>query len=154
MRCLSTNDDYLVNCDMYQGKIPNYNESCEILFGKCAAGFVSMLDELCRVPVQIYEYQFIELHYSTLRGNRIPKNCTRKNIKKEERGTYSSAIDTNHAVIFVRWTDNKVVTEASTFFFEMYKDTINLKNKKKCKCKDVVGRIYSDSIIRIWVVVN
>lgn len=132
MWALNTSNGYLVNCDLYQGKSPNANGEYELLFGKCTAPFVSMIDE---IPHPEYPYRFYldnlftginlldhmrDRGYGctgTVRDNRIPKTCPlppKKIMQKRDRGSYVSAIDKDHGIIFVKWADNNVVTAAFT----------------------------------------
>nr|CAH7717546.1 unnamed protein product [Callosobruchus chinensis] len=132
MWSLNTSDGYLVNCDVYQGKQPDSNEIYEQTFGKCSAPFVKMMDEISHLTYP-YKFYFDNLFTSinlldylrekgyggtgTLRENRLPKNCpivTKKTMKKNERGSCASAIDRDHGIMFLRWTDNNVVTAGST----------------------------------------
>lgn len=99
MWSLNTSDGYLVDCELYQGKQPNTKENYEMLFGKCTAPFVKMVDTLSHAD---YPYKFyldnlftsVELlnHMrergygvtGTMRDNRLPKHCpltTKKNIE-------------------------------------------------------------------------
>lgn len=135
MWCLNTTSGYLVNCELYQGKSVKREEAYEKHFGKAAAPFVTMLDELESLkeykPYGLYFDNFFtsmnllehlkNKGYSgtgTIRDNRIPKNCplsSKTNLqKKKTRGWFESAIEKNTGVMFARWVDNSIVTVAST----------------------------------------
>lgn len=134
MWCLNTVSGYLVNFEIYQGNSPRRNVEYERFFGKAAAPFVQMLDELPEkkryLPYQLYFdnlftglnllYYLKQQGYNatgTIRENRLSKNCPlsdKKRFQKNYRGIYESAIERTCGIIVVRWLDNNVVTVAST----------------------------------------
>lgn len=55
----------------------------------------------------------------TMRDDRIQKDVpipTKKSMAKEPRGTYTSALEKNYGILYVRWMDKNVVTVTSTCF--------------------------------------
>lgn len=133
MWSLNSPDGYLVNFDVYQGRNPNAVPEYEYMFGKNAAPFVSMLKELPN-PELPYKFYLDNLFTSislfnflrsngygatgTFREDRLARNCPleeKKSLKKaNRRGTFVSAIDQTHGILFVKWTDNNIVTVGST----------------------------------------
>lgn len=130
--CLNSENGYLINFELYQGKTTNSNETYVSDFGSATAPLVTMLDEL---PNPHLSYQIfvdnlftsfkllLELNNrgygvtGTLRENRFPKDCPlteKKAMSKLERGTFESAISKDEGIIVARWMDNAVVTVAST----------------------------------------
>ena len=132
--CINTKNGYLVNFNIYQGNDPMTNENYQKLFGKAAAPFVTMINELPEQKRNLaYTFYFDNLFTGftllkylkdqgyeacgTIRDNRIPKNCpvqNKKVMQKKPRGTYDSAIERNTGISLVRWSDNNIVTVAST----------------------------------------
>lgn len=132
---LNTPSGYLVNFEIYQGKNPRMDNKYEELFGKAAAPLIHMLEELAEKRCHGYNIFFDNLFTGmnllstlkangygatgTVRDNRIPKECplvSKKDLMKRNRGDFSSALEKNSGVIFVRWMDNSPVTLASTCF--------------------------------------
>ncbi|KAL4132154.1 hypothetical protein QTP88_009361 [Uroleucon formosanum] len=133
MWCINTNDGYLINFELYQGKDPRENEKYNSIFGKAVSPLIVMLEDLPNskknLPYSLYMdnlftginvFNYLKyLGYSaigTIRQNRIPKNCplTDKNkFSKKERGSFETAIE-KKGILLVRWMDNAVVTMAST----------------------------------------
>ncbi|KAI4469524.1 transposase is4 [Holotrichia oblita] len=131
--CLNTSDGYLVDLDVHQGKNPNAVPEFEERFGKNAAPFDSMLENLPN-PKLSYKFYLDNLFTSvtlfnflrvngyggtgTFREDRIPLSCplaSKKDLKKKgERGSSVSALEKTHGILFVKWTDNNVVTVGST----------------------------------------
>lgn len=133
--CLNTPSGYLVNFEVYQGKNPRSNHQYEAYFGKAAAPLVQMVEELGDKKLFRYNFFFDNLFTSknlmstlkingygatgTVRENRIPRNCplvSKKTMEKRTRGEYSSTLNKDSGILYVRWKDNKVVTVASTCF--------------------------------------
>lgn len=133
MWALNTTSGYLVNFELYQGKSERRSENYEKEFGKAAAPFVSMLDNLGNEKEGPYHLYFDNLFTGmnllqhlkdrgyqgtgTFRENRIPKDCPitdKKTFSKKVRGSYEGAIEKNSGIMVVRWADNNVVTVAST----------------------------------------
>ncbi|CAH1968148.1 unnamed protein product [Acanthoscelides obtectus] len=131
--CLNSENSYLVNFDIYQGKSPRPNEPYEAAFGKAAAPLVVMLDKLPtrNLPYQLYVdnlfTSFNLLVYlkergygvtGTIRENRVPKDfpLEKKSMTKANRGTLVAKIDKEDGIILMRWIDNAVVTVASTSY--------------------------------------
>lgn len=132
MWCLNSTEGYLINFDLYQGKNPRGNEQHEILFGKCAAPLVQMIQELenSSLPYNFHLDNlftglnlFSYLRYKgfgaigTIRENRIPKSCpltNKKIFQKNKRGESQHILDKTSGVLLLRWLDNSVVTMAST----------------------------------------
>lgn len=132
--CLNSENSYLVNFDIYQGKSPSSNNDYEAAFGKAAAPLVWMLDSLPekKLPYQIYVDNLFtgfnllvylkERGYGvtgTVRENRIPKDfpvTDKKAMSKKNRGHLVSKIDKEDGIMLTRWMDNAVVTMASTSF--------------------------------------
>lgn len=134
MWCVNTNDGYLVNFELYQGKDPRENEKYNSVFGKAVSPLILMLEDLPEskknLPYSLYMdnlftglnvFNYVKyLGYSaigTIRQNRIPKNCPlteKKKFSKKERGSFETAIEKNKGILLVRWMDNAVVTMAST----------------------------------------
>ena len=130
--CLNTTKGYLVNFEVYQGKLPNANPEYETSFGKAAAPMVQMITELPQ-PDLAYRLYFDNLFTGmnllkylkdngyggtgTFRENRIPKDCpltSSAKMKKNLRGTFEHAYSKDDGIIITRWMDNSVVTVAST----------------------------------------
>lgn len=131
---LNSENSYLINFDIYQGKSPNSNDAYENAFGKAAAPLVSMLD---RLPQKNLAYQvyidnlftsFNLLVYlkekgygvtGTIRENRVPKDVPlpdKKSMSKESRGHIVSRLNKEDGIMLTRWMDNAVVTMASTSY--------------------------------------
>ena len=131
---VNTKSGYLGNFCIYQGNDPKSNPNYQEVFGKAAAPFVIMLEELPEnkknLPYSLYFDNLFtgftllthlkNMGYSgtgTIRDNRIAKSCplpSKALMKKKERGTYESVIDRTNGIILVRWADNNIVTVAST----------------------------------------
>lgn len=130
---LCSNDGYLVNFNIYQGKSPSANNLYENNFGKAAAPLIQMVDDFSE-GVKFLPYHFFfdnlftgldllaflrEKGYGgtgTIRENRIPKTCpiASKNIlMKEERGYHETSIAKEDGVLVSKWVDNSVVAIAS-----------------------------------------
>lgn len=131
---LNTEDGYLANFQIYQGKSTKPNSTYESLFGKPAAVFVVMLDELPEKQLK-YSFYFDNLFTSlnllvhlkergyegtgTIRANRIPKSCPilrKKEMERKQRGIVDSTISKEDGLIVVAWKDNSVVYVASTCY--------------------------------------
>lgn len=132
--CLNAENGYLVMFEIYQGKSPTSNEQYEKQFGKCSAPLVHMLDH---IPEPDLSYQFFTDNLftsfnlltflrkhgyrvtGTMRKNRLPADCPlpeKSEMEKEGRGAFASKIAKDDGIILVRWTDNAVVTMASTTY--------------------------------------
>lgn len=133
--CLNSPTGYLINFEIYQGKNPRSNLDYEGLFGKCAAPFVQMIEEMGDKKLYRYKFFFDNLFTNanllstlkangyggtgTLRENRMPKDCpliAKKQLEKQARGYTSSALEKESGILYVRWFDNSVVTMASTCY--------------------------------------
>lgn len=134
--CVNTSSEYLVNFTIYQGCDPRSNEQYQSLFGKAAAPFVTMIDEIpLEKKVLPYSFYFDNLFTSfsllsylkskgfdatgTIRENRIPKNCPlekKSTLKTQTRGSSKAIIDRQNGVIVIKWIDNNVVNVASTTY--------------------------------------
>ena len=71
----------------------------------------------------------------TVRSDRL-RNCkqkSKKDLKKEGRGSYDAQTDRTFGLTIVRWVDNKVVTLASTFMGVRPLSTSKRYDKKKAK---------------------
>ncbi|KAI4458697.1 transposase is4 [Holotrichia oblita] len=123
-----------INYELYQGKSNHRSELYEKEYGKAAAPFITMLDQL-QDKDNRYELYFDNLftglnllHHlkergdqgtGTIRENRLPKNCPlsdKKVFLKKERGSYEGVIEKETGTMIVRWLDNNVVTVASTCY--------------------------------------
>lgn len=132
---LNAPSGYLINFEIYQGRNPRANPGYEALFGKCAAPLVQMIDELRSKSMLRYNFFFDNLFTGnnllctlkangygatgTIRDNRLPRECPLQNkkiLEKQKRGTFSTVLDKNSGIQYVRWLDNKAVTVASTEF--------------------------------------
>ncbi|KAB0805367.1 hypothetical protein PPYR_02337, partial [Photinus pyralis] len=132
---INTKTGYLVNFMIYPGADSKISTDHEAAFGKAAAPFPMMLNDLCDqkkiLPYFLYFdnlftsfsllHYFKQLGYSatgTIRDNRIPKGCplvSKAAMKKRKiRGEYDSVIDRTNGICLVRWSDNNIVTVAST----------------------------------------
>lgn len=132
--CVNTSTGYLVAFEIYQGKSHKSNEFYIQQFGKCTAPLIHMLDRLPEkdLPFQIYTDNLFtsfnlltELRKrgygvtGTIRKNRLPKDIplpTQSEMEKKGRGAFASTISKDDGIITVRWTDNAVVSMASTTY--------------------------------------
>ncbi len=131
--CLNSPDGYVINFAVYQGATKektDYDQG----YGKCGATVLRLLDglpdRLKKLPFHVYmDNLFTGLPLlkelkrrgygatGTVRINRLPADTPLKTVaemKKEPRGTMSSATDATNKITVVRWHDNAVVTAAST----------------------------------------
>ncbi|KAJ8930679.1 hypothetical protein NQ314_016493 [Rhamnusium bicolor] len=111
------------------------NPEYETTFGKAAAPMVQMIEELKEKRSLRYNFFFDNLFISknllstikingyggtgAIRDNRIPKNCplvAKKAMENRFRGEYSSTLNKESGILYVRWKDNNIVTVASTCF--------------------------------------
>lgn len=135
--CLNTHTGYLVSFEIYQGKnhkpLKSNNDYIK-KFGKSTAPLVHMLDELPEkdLPFQIYTDNLFtsfnlltELRKrgygvtGTIRKNRLPADIplpTKSEMAEKGRGAFASVISKEDGIITVRWTDNAVVSMASTTY--------------------------------------
>lgn len=133
--CLNAPSGYLINFEIYQGKNPRSNPNYELVFGKPTAPLLQMIEELGDKKSFCYNF-FVDNLFTTanllctlkangyggtgtLRQNRVPPNCPLppiEQMKKKARGAYSSALEQESGIMYVRWMDNSVVTMASTSF--------------------------------------
>ncbi|KAF2887039.1 hypothetical protein ILUMI_19134 [Ignelater luminosus] len=125
---------YLVIFITYQSADSGSKTDYQNVFGKAAAPFVTMLDELSDDKRNLQYSLYIDnlftsfhlLNYfrdfgyvatGTIRDNRVPKNCpllsTTAMIKKS-RGEYHYVLNTTNGILLVRWVDNNIVSLAST----------------------------------------
>ncbi|KAG4075382.1 hypothetical protein HA402_009535 [Bradysia odoriphaga] len=137
--CLNTHTGYLVSFEIYQGKNhkPQFfklNDEYVKKFGKSTAPLVHMLDQLPEkdLPFQIYTDNLFtsfnlltELRQrgygvtATVRTNRLPADIplpSKSEMEKKGRGAFKSKISKDNGIITVRWTDNAVVSMASTTY--------------------------------------
>lgn len=135
--CVNTYTGYLVSFEIYQGKNhkpPESNDDYIKKFGKSTAPLVHMLDQFPEkdLPFQIYTDNLFtsfnlltELRKrgygvtGTIRKNRLPKDIplpTKSEMEKNGRGAFASKISREDGIITVRWTDNAVVSLASTTY--------------------------------------
>lgn len=135
--CVNTFTGYLVCFEIYQGKnhkSPKSNDEYIQKFGKSTAPLVHMLDQFPEkdLPFQIYTDNLFtsfnlltELRKrgygvtGTIRINRLPKDIplpTKVEMEKKGRGAHASIISKEDGIITVRWTDNAVVSMASTTY--------------------------------------
>lgn len=131
----NTPSGYLINFEIYQGRNPRSNPEYEKAFGKPTAPMIQMIEELGEKRSLRYNFFFDNLFTSknllttlkcngfggtgTMRENRISADCpltSKKAMEKRSRGEYSSTLDRENGILYVRWTDSKVVTVASTCF--------------------------------------
>uniref|UniRef100_A0A2S2R505 PiggyBac transposable element-derived protein 3 n=1 Tax=Sipha flava TaxID=143950 RepID=A0A2S2R505_9HEMI len=58
MWCLNSADSYLINFDIYQGKLPNGKPNYENIFGKCTAPLIYFLENLLlekrKLPFRVF----------------------------------------------------------------------------------------------------
>lgn len=124
--CVNTFTGYLVCFEIYQGKShksPKSSDEYIKKFGKSTAPLVHMLDEFPEkdLPYQIYT-ELRKRGYGvtgTIRKNRLPKEIplpAKKEMEKKGRGAHASTISKDDGIITVRWTDNAVVSMASTTY--------------------------------------
>lgn len=135
--CVNTFTGYLVAFTIYQGKSHQpcqSNDDYIKKFGKSTAPLVHMLDKLHEkdLPFQIYTDNLFtsfnlltELRKrgygvtGTIRNNRLPTDIplpTKSEMEKKGRGAFASKISKDDGIITVRWTDNAVVSMASTTY--------------------------------------
>lgn len=133
---LNTPAGYMINFEVYQGNNPRANPQYEQLFGKCAAPLVQMINDLEANKGKLrYNFFFDNLFTGinllkvlkingyggtgTIRENRMPKPCpikSKNDLLKEKRGTYSSALEAESGIQFIRWRDSSIVSIASTLY--------------------------------------
>ncbi len=133
--CLNAANGYLAQFEVYQGKrTDNLKDEYSQKYGKCTAPLVNMLDHLPEkdLPYQLFtDNLFTSFNLltdmrkrgygvtGTMRVNRIPKDIPlpdKKAMEKKGRGAFVSKISKEDGVIVVRWTDNAVVSVASTTY--------------------------------------
>ncbi|KAL4125910.1 hypothetical protein QTP88_010147 [Uroleucon formosanum] len=134
MWCLNSADGYLINFDIYQGKLPNGKPNYENIFGKCTAPLIYFLENLPpekrKLPFRVFcDNLFTSSNllsflrdrgYSgtgTIRENRLGKDFPligKKLFLKKQTGECASIIEKNDGIIYARWMDNSVVTAASS----------------------------------------
>ncbi|KAJ6636741.1 PiggyBac transposable element-derived protein 2, partial [Pseudolycoriella hygida] len=132
--CMNAENGYLISFEIYQGAGPKPNEAYNMLYGKCTAPLVKMLDNLPEkdLPYQIFTdnlFTSVNLMTSirkrgygvtgTVRKNRLPNDLTlptKTEMDKKNRGSFESAICRDDGYMVVRWKDNAVVTMASTTY--------------------------------------
>nr|XP_023027439.1 piggyBac transposable element-derived protein 3-like [Leptinotarsa decemlineata] len=131
---LNSKYGYLVNFSLYQGKDRRVNEEYQIVFGKSTATLLMLLDELPEEKKKqrynlFTDNLFTRLHLlshlksrgfsstGTIRDNQIPKNCplvSKNDMSKKERGDFDSCLERTNGILLTCWTDNNVVSAAST----------------------------------------
>ncbi|XP_037035193.1 piggyBac transposable element-derived protein 2-like [Bradysia coprophila] len=133
--CLNAANGYLAQFEIYQGKkTVNGMDDYSQKYGKSTAPLVHMLDLLPEkdLPYQLFtDNLFTSFNLltdmrkrgygvtGTMRINRIPKDIPlpdKKLMEKKGRGAFVSKISKEDGVIVVRWTDNAVVSVASTTY--------------------------------------
>lgn len=133
--CLNAANGYLASFEIYQGKKENKSrDEYDKKYGKSTAPLVSMLDHLPEkeLPYQLFtDNLFTSFNLmtdmrkrgygvtGTMRINRIPKDIPlpgKQIMEKKGRGAFVSKISKEDGVIVVRWTDNAVVSVASTTY--------------------------------------
>lgn len=133
--CLNAANGYLTAFEIYQGKCKDTAKEEYIKkYGKSTAPLVSMLDLLPEkdLPFQLFtDNLFTSFNLltdmrqrgygvtGTVRVNRLPKDIPlpdKKTMEKKGRGAFVSKISKEDGVIVVRWTDNAVVSVASTSY--------------------------------------
>lgn len=134
MWCLNSADGYLINFDIYQGKLPGGKPSYETIFGKCTAPLVYFIEKLPTEKRNLSYRIFCDnlftsanllsfLKYrgysgtGTIRENRLGKDFPlsgKKIFSKKQRGEYECIIEKNDGILYARWMDNSVVTAASS----------------------------------------
>jgi len=120
MWCLKSSDGYLINFDIYQGKLPGGKPNYENVFGKCAAPLIYFLENLSpekrKLPYRIFfDNLFTSANllsflkdrgYSgtgTIRENRLSKDfplIEKKLFLKKQRGECASTIEKNYGIIY------------------------------------------------------
>ena len=130
---MNTPSRHLVNFEIYQGKSLTDTSLTGKTFGKATAPLVEMINNMSpEVKCLPFHFYFDNLFTSfnllihlqnngyggtgTIRENRIPKNCplpSKKEMLKEERGKFHSAIDRDNGLFLCKWNDNSVVCAAS-----------------------------------------
>ncbi|KAL4126607.1 hypothetical protein QTP88_010819 [Uroleucon formosanum] len=134
MWCLNSSDGYLINFDIYQGKLPGGKTTYENVFGKCTAPLIYFLENLSPEKRKLSYRIFCDNLFTsanllsflrdrgysgtgTVRENRLGKDFPlmgKKLFLKKQRGECASTIEKNDCIIYARWMDNSVVTAAST----------------------------------------
>lgn len=128
--CMNAEDGYLVDFEIYCGKQDETKNNYQKAFGKPAAVFAEMVDNM-KDPHLPYSFYFDNLFSSvnlishltekgyggtgTMRVNRVPKDCKFPEMKKSKRGTTESRIS-NDNIQIVYWKDNSVVKIVSNKF--------------------------------------
>lgn len=127
--CVNSENGYLVNFDMYQGKSLNKDSEIQKLVGKSGSTVLHLLQELPEskkcLPYTLYFdnlfssfellVQLKEIGYhatGTVRNNRLG-SCPVipiDSMKKKPRGSISFSTDVSNNIQVCRWTDNSVVT--------------------------------------------
>uniref|UniRef100_A0A0L8IF49 PiggyBac transposable element-derived protein domain-containing protein n=1 Tax=Octopus bimaculoides TaxID=37653 RepID=A0A0L8IF49_OCTBM len=144
---------YCYNFDLYCGKSSSDDNRVDLLLGsKVILNMLDVVEEPQSYSVFFDNlftgYELLvhlrELGFQatgTVRENRL-KKCTlmeAKELKKQNRGTYSFRFDTNEEIIFVKWLDNTCITIGTNY------DTVEPLQKvqrwlKECKAKCSVSQ--------------
>nr|CAI5831567.1 unnamed protein product [Callosobruchus analis]CAI5839624.1 unnamed protein product [Callosobruchus analis] len=166
--CLNSENSYLVNFDIYQGKTPQPNEPYESAFGKAAAPLIAMLDKLPQKKLRYQIYvdnlftSFNLLVYlkergfgvtGTIRENRIPKDFPfdKKTMTKKNRGNLAAKINKEDGIMLMRWMDNAVVTIASTSYGIDPIQQVKRYSQAEKKLYRFHVHMQLECIINIWV---